>query len=170
MTGYIDIELSGDASYITQMLVHLDTKLSPNGLSGFLGVTVFPYLLGRAKQRFQNEGDDVVGKWAPLAPATELIRTAQGFPPAHPINKRTGELEAYITQGSMSGSVTQSPTGSVLTHPSATPTQSVASKVRVAQQGDPKFARGVPARPVLGMNETDLSFVMIELAFYVGTP
>jgi hypothetical protein len=170
MTGYIDIELTGDASYVTKMLLSLEAKLSPNGLTGFLGVTVFPYLLGRAKQRFQNEGDDVVGKWAPLAPATELIRTAQGFSPAHPINKRTGELENYITQGSISSSVLQNPMGAVLTHPSAPPAGKLASKVRTAQRGDPKFARGVPARPVLGMNESDLSFVMIELAFYVGKP
>jgi hypothetical protein len=169
--AYIDIELTGDASYVHRMLDHLDNKLGPQGLTAFLSMTVFPYLMDRAKQRFQDEGDDVVGKWAPLAPATEVIRQSMGYGGAHPINVRTGELERYITQGSPSASVQASPLGAFLQHPASAPSGKLKSKVKTAQQGDPKFGRnGTPPRPVLGMNEVDLGYVMTALAFFVGQP
>ena len=170
MAGYIDIELTGDSAYVDKMLLHLDSKLTSTGMTSFLAATVFPYLLQRAKERFQNEGDDVVGKWVPLAPETEIIRQSQGFGGAHPINVRTGELERYITQGSVQASVQASPMGAFLQHPAASPSGDLKSKVKTAQQGDPKFGRGVPARPVLGMNENDLGFIMTALAFYVSAP
>jgi hypothetical protein len=168
--SYIDIDLTGDAAYVTKMITHLDAKLGPQGLTAFLSLTVFPYLTKRAKQRFQGEGDDVVGKWTPLAPTTEVIRQAMGYGGAHPINVRTGELERYITQGSVQASVQASPAGAFLQHPASPPQGKLKSKLKTAQQGDPKFGRGVPPRPVLGMNEADLGFVMAELAFYVGSP
>lgn len=167
---YIDIDLTGDAQYVHKMITHLDQKLGPQGLTAFLAMTVLPYMTQRASERFQNEGDDVVGKWAPLAPATEVIRQQMGFSGAHPINVRTGELERYITQGSPSASVVASPMGAFMQHPANAPTGRLKNKVKVAQQGDPSFGRGVPPRPVLGMNEADLGYVMVALAFYVGTP
>lgn len=170
-TGYIDIDLIGDVKYVTKMIDHLDQKLGPQGLTAFLSMTVYPYLLNRAKERFQDEGDDAVGKWAPLAPATEVIRQSMGFGGAHPINVRTGELERYITQGSVSSSVQASGLGAFLQHPANPPSgKKLKSKLKTAQQGDPAFGRGVPARPVLGMNETDLGFIMAAMAFYVSTP
>jgi hypothetical protein len=169
--GYIDIELTGDADYVEKLLDHLDQKLGPQGLTTFLSMTVYPYLLRRAKERFQNEGDDVVGKWAPLAPATEVIRQTMGYGGAHPINVRTGELERYITQGSITSSVQATPVGAFLQHPSKAPTGKLKKKLKGAQQGDPTSGfRGAPPRPVLGMDEVDLGFVMAQLAFFVGTP
>jgi hypothetical protein len=170
MPQYIDIDITGDAQYVNKMIAHLEMKLGPQGLNAFLSMTIFPYLLNRAKERFQNEGDDVVGKWTPLAPATEVIRQSMGLGGAHPINVRTGELERYITQGSATAAVQSYPGGSVLQHPASKPQGKLKNKVQVAQRGDPKFARGVPARPVLGMNESDFGFTMAALAFYVGTP
>lgn len=170
MAKYIDIDITGDTQYVEKMITQLDFKLGPQGLTAFLAMTVFPYLISRAKERFQSEGDDVVGKWTPLAPTTEVIRQSMGFGGAHPINVRTGELERYITQGSPSASVQASPLGAFLKHPASPASGKLKSKVKTAQQGDPKFARGVPPRPVLGMNEVDLGFVMAALAFYVGQP
>lgn len=168
--GYIDIDLTGDAQYVNAMIQHLDLKLSASGMTAFLSATVFPYLKTRAKQRFQGEGDDAVGKWTPLAPATEIIRQSMGYGGAHPINVRSGELERYITQGSAQAAVRATPDGALLQHPANPPQGKLKSKLATAQRGDPKFGRGVPARPVLGMNETDLGFVLAELAFYVGSP
>lgn len=169
-SGYVDIDLTGDSKYVEKMIDHLDQKLGPQGLTSFLAMSVFPYLLNRAQQRFQNEGDDAVGKWAPLAPATEVIRQTMGYGGAHPINVRTGELERYITQGSVTSSVRASGLGAFLQHPASPPTGKLKSKLKTAQQGDPSFGRGVPPRPVLGMNETDLGYIMTALAFFVGTP
>lgn len=170
-TGYIDIELTGDSKYVEKMLDHLDQKLGPQGLTAFLSMTVFPYLMKRAKQRFADEGDSAVGKWAPLAPATEVIRQQMGYGGAHPINVRTGELERYITQGSVTSSVQASPMGAFLQHPSSSPSGKLKSKLKTAQKGDPKFGRsGVPPRPVLGMDEVDLGFIITALAFFVSTP
>lgn len=168
--GSIDIELTGDAQYVNALINHLDLKLGASGMTAFLSATVFPYLKTRAKQRFQNEGDDAVGKWTPLAPATEVIRQSMGYGGAHPINIRSGELERYITQGSGQGAVRATPDGALLQHPANPPQGKLKSKLTTAQKGNPKFGRGVPARPVLGMNETDLGFVLAELAFYVGSP
>lgn len=168
--AYIDIDLTGDSQYVDKMINHLDQKIGPQGLTAFLAMTVFPYLIQRAKERFQDEGDDVVGKWTPLAPATEVIRQQMGYGGSHPINRRTGELERYITQGSVTASVQASPLGAFLQHPASPPSGKLKSKVKTAQQGDPSFGRGVPPRPVLGMNEVDLGYIMTALAFYVSVP
>lgn len=167
---YIDIDITGDTEYVDKMLARLDQKIGPQGLTAFLSVTVYPYLLDRAKERFQSEGDDVVGKWTPLAPQTQIIRQSMGYGGSHPINRRTSELEDYITQGRVAAAVQATPDGAFLKHPASAPSGRLKSKVKTAQMGDPKFGRGTPPRPVLGMNERDLGFVMAAMAFYVSTP
>lgn len=169
--AFIDIELTGDAAYVEKLLDHLEQKLGPAGLTSFLSMSVYPYLLKRAKERFQNEGDSAVGKWAPLAPATEVIRQQMGYGGKHPINVRTGELERYITQGTVTSAVQATPAGAFLQHPARKPTGRLAKKLKGAQQGDPTAGfHGAPPRPVLAMDEVDLGYVMVELAFFMGTP
>lgn len=169
--AFIDIDLTGDAEYVEKMIDHLDQKLGSQGLTSFLSMSVYPYLLRRAKERFQNEGDSAVGKWAPLAPATEVIRTQMGYGGSHPINVRTGALERYITQGTVTSAVQATPVGAFLQHPAHAPSGKLAKKLKGAQQGDATAGhRGAPPRPVLGMDEVDLGFVMAQLAFFVETP
>lgn len=167
--GDIDVEISGDTEPVEHILRKLELEiLSETGLALFLGTVVGEYLQQRAMQRFENEGDDAVGMWAPLKPATVTIREEMGFS-AGPINSRTGELEAYITGGN--GSVTVSGGGgSVLMFPGNPPGPGASgyleTKVRTAQKG--RTFPATVARPVLGLSEMDLGFVITSLAFYVG--
>jgi hypothetical protein len=166
MPGYIDVQIVGDTSGVQAMLMHLHNKLSPGNMASFLLGNVDPFLRTRASARFSGEGDDVVGSWAPLQPATQAIRVNKGYGADHPINRRTGELERYIT-GTM-GSVAVTPLGSVLTSPGTPPSGELADKVSTAQSGR-AFPRTVP-RPVLGVNERDLAAVLTMLALDIQKP
>lgn len=160
------LELKTTKDDVESTLARLDTALSPEALAGFLELQVGPYLQRRSKQRFQSEGDDASGKWAPLLPATAAVRAAGpwGVGADHPINKRTGELEEYIT-GSSSLSWPHS-LGATLQFPGKrAETNSLQEKMNTAQKGRAKPAT-VP-RPVLAVNERDLAFVMTELSFHV---
>lgn len=146
------------------MLETIDSALSPVGLAAFLYGSVGPWVKERAETRFRNEGDDVVGKWAPLAETTVTIRESYGFGGDHPINKRTGELEEYITQGQVA--VTAGLGEASLKFPANEPkSPSLRTKVKTAQQG--RSSPNTPARPVLGLGERDLGVVMTMLAFHV---
>lgn len=156
----IGIQIVGTDKGVRMMLDRLDTRLNPVAVAGFLGAEVAPYLKHRAKTRFAQEGDDVTGGWAPLKEATQTIRASQGYGAAHPINKRTGELERYIT-GDANEKI--HPWGASLTLPGSAPAGDLVDKLRTAQAGD---TRAVP-RPVLGMNWQDMGAVLFLLADYV---
>lgn len=162
-SAFLDFDIVGDRAGVQAMLERLDDAMSPQGLSFFLMSRVGPWLKQRAANRFRSQGDDVSGKWAPLQESTIRIRESHGFS-AGPINRRTGELEAYITQSQFS--VTPTAVGTALKYPSDPPrNKGVREKMKTAQQG-----KGHPktvARPVLGMNERDLSYVITMLAFHV---
>lgn len=166
MTGFIDIRLIGDTAGVQAMLLHLETKLSPPGMGGFLLTHVDPYLRHRARDRFSSEGDDVVGQWTPLTAATQSIRAERGYGPAHPINRRTGELEDYIANSG--GAVSIHPAGATLVFPGQAASGELADKVRTAQVGTDS-PRTVP-RPVLGMNERDLAAVLTMMAQEIQRP
>jgi len=125
----------------------------------------------RAEARFDMQGDGASGKWLPLAVATTEIRQAgidsghfAGITATHPINVRTGSMEEYITNGP--GDITVEGAGSVALHfpnrviPNR---KALNTKVRRAQMGDGR----TPRRPVLAVNEKDLSFFSIGLAKYI---
>lgn len=167
MTGPgIDIEVIGDATGVHRMLQALDTAINPVAVAGFLGAVVDPYLRKRAGARFASEGDDVTGPWKPLAEATQSIRENMGYGPAHPINRREGDLERYITQ--TEGGTQVHPWGATLTLPGEEAQGELQSKFSVAQQGGVSSSgNAIPARPVLAMNEQDLIFVLTALATHV---
>lgn len=162
--GFIDFEIVGNERGVQQMLNRIDSSLSPVGLAAFLHGAVAPWVQERAADRFAAEGDDVSGKWAPLQQSTIEIRENEGFGGAHPINRRTGELEEYITQGQVG--VVSSPGLAVMTYPKNPPnTIGLRKKMETAQKG--KFSPHTVARPVLGLNERDLGAVLTMLAFFV---
>ena len=166
MTAEFSIWLETKQSNVEEMLLRLDTALDPRAVAGFLTGSIDPYLRSRAAARFQGEGDDVVGEWAPLAPATEAIREQAGYGASHPINVRTGELEDYIVNSPNRIDIT--PGGADLVLPGTAPSGELAKKVRTAQQGN-ETGPITPARPVLGMNERDLAFIMFALMEYIET-
>lgn len=162
--GFVDVDISVQKESVTALLTHLDTALNPVAIASFLGASVDPWLRTRAKDRFKSEGDDVSGGWAPLKESTQNIRSQMGYGSAHPINNRTGALEEYIV-GSPNR-LTIHGLGATLTLPGRAPTGELKTKVQTAQKGRGN-PRTVP-RPVLGMNERDMSFVLTALAMHVG--
>lgn len=165
--GFIDFEIVGDRHGVQQMLEVVDTALSPIGLAAFLYGVVGPWVQERAQERFTSEGDDVSGKWAPLKDVTVKIRESAPLnmeDGSHPINKRTGELEEYITQGGVD--VVSAPGAAVLKFPGKeVKTKSLREKLKTAQQG--RTSPSTVARPVLGLNERDLAYTVTMLAFHV---
>lgn len=150
-----------DAHTALESMESLALLLSSSGMAVWLSSTVGPYLKQRAGNRFANEGDDVSGKWAPLSQGTVNIRQTEGFGGEHPINVRTGEMENWVVQGGWHSY--PNAVGASLQFPETTPSGRLAKKVRGAQQGEGK----APPRPVLGVNENDMLFVMSALAFSV---
>jgi len=151
-----------DAGSVDYMLAKLMLLLSPQGLTTFLGSTVGPYLARRAGERFENEGDDVVGKWAELKPATMAIR-AEGpwaVGPDHPINRRTGELENWVVRGGWHAY--PEGFGAAMQYPASLPTGELYDKVKTAQSG--RSEPNTVPRPVLGLNEADMLFVITAFA------
>lgn len=164
--GFVNIFVYGDATGVQAMLAHLQGKLSPPNLGAFLLRDVDSYLRMRVEERFDVEGDDVSGKWTPLESSTEMIRASQGFPPAHPINDRTGELRDYLMNSPSALSVNA--LGTELTYPGSQPAGELADKMVTAQSGK-DFPETVP-RPVLGLNEFDLASVLAMLAYEIESP
>lgn len=150
---------------VSEALNKLYLLLAPAGMMFFLHSTMGPYLRGRARDRFAKEGDDAVGKWQPLAPSTVTIREESGFGGPHPINRRTGELENWVVDGGWNSYPTGF--GASLQYPKRRPSGELAKKVTVAQKGQ-KLKPVTPARPVLGVGETDIIFFQAALAFAVG--
>lgn len=157
------LEIEVDSESVEQLLQGTAHALDTVGMYTFLSGVVGPWLKSRAEDRFAAEGDDVTGHWKPLAAYTQRVRAAAGYGAEHPINKRTGELERYITDGGWD--VFATPVLSTLVFPGNAPTTRQAEKVAVAQLGS-SFP-STPARPVLGMNETDLVFVIAALGVYI---
>jgi hypothetical protein len=147
---------------VVAAITKMELLLGPDGLAGFLGTSVGPYLRERTENRFVNEGDDVTGPWAPLHPATVAIREASFYNIGgeHPINRRSGELEDWVTQGNYFPYPTG--VGASMQYPSKEPSGELRDKLTTAQKG--RANPNTVARPVLGVNEKDLLFVMAALA------
>jgi len=146
-----------------EALDRLLVLLGPGLLSSaFLSGPVAEYLQERARRRFAAEGDDAVGKWAPLKEATVNIRLSQNYGGEHPINRRTGELERWVVDSGWNAYPTSY--GAAMAYPGAAPTGELLEKVQVAQRGDERTV----ARPVLGLTDTDLIAATIMFADYLS--
>lgn len=164
------LDIKTDASNVEWMLERVNTALHPVALVEFLTGEVVPFLNERGKARFASEGDDISGTWQPLAPATQNIRAfgaAQGLwniAPDHPINVRSHELENYIT-GTI-GYTVPGTEGAILTFPDPHAiTPELEAKMETAQRG--RSNPRTPPRPVLGVNERDMTWVLERLAMHV---
>lgn len=159
----ISISIIGDDAGVQAMLMAVDTALNPVAIAGFLGAEVDPWLRERARSRFAGEGDDAVGQWAPLKESTQEFREQSNYGREHPINVRTGELEHYITGGPSTPQ--PEPWGAVLTFPNGNTPGDLMNKVEIAQIGGGEY-NTVP-RPVLGLSQSDLTFVLTALAQHI---
>lgn len=154
-----DLMITVDDRAARALVDALERALDGPSLGAFVMGPTQEFLRQRATARFRNEGDSAVGAWAPLMDYTNLMRVQGGFTPEHPINRRTGELENFITRGS--NDVTVTPVSATLTMPGSNPGGELGEKLATAQQGKP-FPYTVP-RPVLGMDETDTIAVLASL-------
>jgi hypothetical protein len=165
MIGYQFILQDHD---VEQSLDRLMLLLSQDGLWGFLAYTMQPYLQKRAKERFRMEGDDVTGPWAPLKPSTVAIRENGPWQVGgdHPINRRTGELERWVTKGGQKSDIWPSDTGATLSFPSRRGKNAdIRAKMQTAQLG--RTHPSTVPRPVIGVNETDMIFFQTALTLAV---
>jgi hypothetical protein len=159
-----NIMIETDRSQVDGIIKHLENKIEPAGLSTFLQTVVDPFIRNRIDQRFSSEGDDVSGKWHPLAQATQMIRASYGFPPDHPINKRTGKLHAQLV--GHNSDVKPNGFGATLTHPAPGVLDPLTTKkLTTAQSGSSR--PNTQPRPVIGVNENDLLFVTSSLTAYL---
>ena len=122
----------------------------------------------RAQARFASEGDQASGQWEELLfPETHDFRVEQGFPPAHPINRRTGELFRWVTQGG--GDVApfggSSVPGAILSWPKMPNDPETREKLHTAQAG--KSDPYTPPRPVVAMDQIDLAFALSALEKWI---
>lgn len=145
----------------TPALAVLDQKISPSGLEAFLMSQADPWIRLRTHQRFENEGDDATGKWAPLKSATINIRQGLGYGGAHPINVRTGTMEEFLT--THRSVVWEESDGATLQYPGTVPGGELGEKIKRAQAGDAR----TKARPVIGMSPTDTAAIMTRLERYI---
>lgn len=162
--GLVTVMMEAQDKDLRMMMSKMHASLEPAAVATWLGTTVDPYLRKRARNRFAQEGDDVSGKWEALAGATQHIRASQGFGAAHPINRRTGRLENYITGAP--NKLTVHALGATLTLPGKAPLGELHTKVKTAQRG--KLSPRTPPRPVLGVNEQDLTVVLFDLSLYLA--
>lgn len=161
----ISMNFVTDKKGVEVLFKSMNYSLSPVGLAAFMSQVVDPYLHHRAHDRFVSEGDDATGRWLPLKPSTVVMRTEQGFPGAHPINRRTGELERFITE--RPGRIGQEGAFTTLTLPDHVPSGELGKKFVAAQTGKVPGRKAHSARPVLKLNERDMISVVTELSFFI---
>lgn len=160
MAQLVNLQITTNSARLDKTLMQLSVALMPQSLGVFLGKKVDPYFRMRAHNRFANEGDDVVGKWSPLADSTVHIRQNAGYGGAHPINRRTGELESFIVDSP--NAILVDGAGATLRLPGNAPSGSILEKMRTAQGG--KDDPPTDPRPVIGMNNADMAWVLTSLA------
>lgn len=148
-----------DDKQVLALLQAVELALSPMSLLTWMDEAVAPFFDERITSRFDTEGDEAVGRWVPLAAATQAIRASEGYGAAHPINVRTGELRDFVRTH---GTRAEGDAGVVLQYPERLPQGELAEKMDLAQNGGTSGATGgaVPARPVLGMGTADLTAVI----------
>jgi hypothetical protein len=162
-TTNFQVDVNVDSAAVMADIQHLMNTTDAPGLRKFLEDTADPYLQTRVRDRFSGEGDDASGQWLPLKPATESIRAALGYGPAHPINVRTGDMQDYLTNSR--ADVATLGQGAVLTFPPKGADALTAQKIETAQVG--KNWPPTPARPVVALSVTDEAAIVMDLADYI---
>lgn len=135
-------------------------------LAMFLETVMEEWFEMRAARRFATEGDSASGKWEELLfPETHDIREAKGFPRAHPINRRTGELQDWVLTAGGTVSPFGSGDGAILTWPDLPTSDELRTKYDTAQRGKPNPY--TPPRPVVAMDMVDLERALDALEKWI---
>lgn len=160
----IDLEFELDDGDVQVQLNHASNALTSPSLAEFLRTDAVEWLQGRAQRRFDSEGDDASGKWAALKWPTENFREAMGVDRQHPINKRTGSLEEFVT-GSR-GVVAPRGQGAALIWPGPAGDPILEGKFATAQKG--KRKPNTVARPVAAVSQIDVAGLESALSAWMG--
>lgn len=151
------VGVSLEDTTVEVMLADLALALSPESFAIFLREDVQRYFGDEAQARFTHEATRKSG-WAELSRLTQYQRAIQGYGPAHPINKRTGDLESYVTKSE--GTIATAGFETSWTWPPATDPLTT-EKFAVAQGG--RKGGSTPARPVIEADTMDLEAVLLLL-------
>lgn len=159
-----DVELENENS-VQAILTGLNLAVSQTNLYRWLSGWAPDYLVERAEERFDMEGDRASGKWRDLEPATQDIREHLGYPRAHPINERTRDLRNFLL---FSDGETNFVGGQAVrfSWPDTPPAQNgLQQKLETAQLGRKKPST-VP-RPVLAVDAIDLQTTLVALRDHI---
>ncbi len=173
MTVSAHVQIIVDDTDVRHLLDTFEDSVTPISLERLLSGGVADALRYRAQNRFTSEGDGASGKWAALRPATEDIREFLGYPRAHPINKRSGELRKFI--GQSKGSAVTMPDGAAMIWPELSRSGDIEDKLEVAQRGSPRGANPwflnarTPARPVVALDQVDVALVLVAVSTHLET-
>jgi hypothetical protein len=157
----ISVKVDVDDSLVQNAMRLLDGILGGPSLGLYLKTGGAQVLQNRASARFDNEGDDASGPWAPLSPVTQRIRRSLGYGPSSPINVRTGKMKEWIL--SDSGIHTNTASAATMVWPGPTPTNVISRKFATAQTGE----RSSAIRPVVAANAVDLDLLLNGVAHWV---
>lgn len=138
-----------DAFDVEKMLDIVMARLSGYNLSLYLRERAFPVLRDEVMDRFASEGDSKSGPWDPLTDTTQDIRSALGYPPAHPINVRSSEMMNFLRD---SRQIRFGEDWAEMDYPGDTDDPVLERKLQTAQEGstdNPLGYRPTPPRPVL---------------------
>jgi hypothetical protein len=178
----LHMDILVDDHEVKRAVAALEETLTGQHLLLFHQTATEPIIRRRARTRFANEGDSAVGSWAPLRESTEDIREHAGFPRAHPINQREGDLERLITRGA--NEFTAGGDWAAFFNPGRSMTRKQRDSLRTAQGGRPAghpMPKGwrpnngtkpspsaTPPRPVVGLDAVDLAHTMSALQIWVA--
>lgn len=154
-------EIETNVKEVDKVIDTLDHRLEFE-IGDWMRDDLHDFLVNRANQRFASEGDDAVGPWAPLKTATETIRASLGYPPAHPINVRTHDLQNFLSgaPGNVVGAGTWQ-----FDWPGDAPSGELEDKMQTAQLG--RVTPNTVPRPVIGLGVTDYNEIMDSLAAFL---
>ena len=172
-----------DDHEVQRAIAALDATLQGQHLMLFHQLATEPILRRRARERFATEGDSAVGgPWEALKDSTNDIREHAGFPRNHPINRRMGDLERYITNAR--NEFTVGGDWAAFFMPGRWGTKKQKAAFRTAQGGSPAghyMPKGwglkgtkpspsaTPARPVVGLDSVDLAHTMSALQIWIAS-
>lgn len=164
-----DFHINFDSVSVEEVLRNLESTFESASLADFLRNEATSHLRARARSRFSSEGDDATGKWLPLKESTNAIRRKLGFPPAHPINVRTGELKAYVLVAPPA--IIQTAGAATLTWPGNVGGGRIEEKFLTAQIGSDVNHQYpgsyTPPRPVVGVSVNDMIQLQAETLEFI---
>lgn len=141
------INIQVEMGRLLKRMTALQDAISPEAIAQHHAATTTGFLKNRVLSRFESEGDDVSGKWAPLSDYTVQDRAARGFPPAHPILRRTGALRKWVMDSP------PATTGETFMWPSKLPPNN--SHIAFAYWGAQVGRSNMPRRRIVVVNMAD---------------